>query len=254
VIIFSATSNAILPGPLRYSVASVSNPYGVAGAESFDGTFALLPPCMLLAAISVVMRLRRSAGIQREQLKLFVATTVLFSMAFAGEVLIAKVLEADRYSGTFEDVLSLGFAALPVAIGIAMLRHRLYDIDVVINRTLVYGGLTATLAAAYLISVLLTQLALRPFTEGSSFAIAVSTLAVAALARPARARIQKQVDRRFFRRRYDAGRTLDLFTAHMRSQVLLDDTGGELLAVVNETMQPRHATLWLPGQESNRRR
>jgi hypothetical protein len=248
VIIASSTSNAIFPGPLQYSVVSVSNPYGVDGAESLDGTFALLLPCMLLAAISVVMRLRRSAGIEREQLKVFAVTTVLFSMAFVGEVFVAKVMEADRYSGLLEDVLSVGFATLPVAIGVAMLRHRLYDVDVVINRALVYGGLTATLAAAYLISVLLLQLALSPFTQGSSFAIAVSTLTVAALAKPARARIQERVDRRFFRRRYDAGQTLERFTAHMRSQVHLGDIGSELLAVVNETMQPRHAMLWLPNR------
>jgi hypothetical protein len=246
VILFSSTSNAIIPGPLKYSVASVSNPYGVVGAESFDGTFALLLPCMLLAAISLVLRLRRSGGIEREQVKLFAVTTVLFSMAFVGEVFITKVLEADRYSGALEDVLTVGFATLPITIGVAMLRHRLYDVDVVINRTLVYGGLTATLAAAYLISVLLLQLVLNPFTQGSSFAIAASTLTVAALARPARARIQERVDRRFFRRRYDAGQTLERFTTHMRSQVHLSEMENELLAVVNETMQPQHAELWLP--------
>ena len=129
-----------------------------------------------------------------------------------------------------------------------MLRYRLYDIDVVINRTLVYGALTAILAGTYLGSVLLLQLVLNRFTQGSSLAIAVSTLAVAGLFRPARAAVQRTVDRRFFRSKYDAGKTLERFTTQMRAQVGLGDVGSDLLAVVHETVQPSHVSLWLrPG-------
>ena len=151
----------------------------------------LLIVCLIASATSLVLRFRRSRGIERQQLKWVAAASV---------VLVASFLMWEVWEG----MAPLGILAMVVAAGIAILRYRLYDIDVVINRTLVYGALTATLALAYLGGVLLLQLALRPLTESSNLAIAGSTLAVAALFRPARARIQAVVDRRFYRRKYDA--------------------------------------------------
>ena len=141
----------------------------------------------------------------------------------------------------------VGIGLLPIAIGIAITRYRLYDIDVLIRRTLIYAVLSAVLLATYVAGVALLQTILAPLTAGSGVAVAISTLAVVALFQPVRARIQAAVDRRFYRAKYDAERILDRFAGRLRDQVELESVRAELLTAVGETLQPSHASVWLRG-------
>jgi hypothetical protein len=198
----------------------------------------------IASAASLVVRFRRSAGVERQQLKWFT-----FAGGFAAVSGILLFLPISPASDAIGVVFFAGALSIPVAAGIAILRYRLYDIDVVVNRTLVYASVTALLACSYLGLVLLLQLAFSPITEENSLAVALSTLAVAGLFRPARNRVQALVDRRFYRRKYDAQRTLEGFAAHLREEVDLDALRAELTGVVAVTMQPAHVSLWLRKAE-----
>ncbi|WP_328993436.1 hypothetical protein OG394_03845 [Kribbella sp. NBC_01245] len=235
------------PGPLYY-FPTVSNPVPVSIPvlpAIGDLAAPALGVALLFGIVALAGRFRRSRGVERLQISwlFYLAAMLMLSIP------VTTALQSTNLTVGSIPVSELAFAAvllaIPVAVGVAILRYRLYDIDVVINRTLVYGALTVTLGAAYVGSVLLLQLVLSPVTQGSGLAVAVSTLLVAALFRPVRSRIQAMVDRRFFRRRYDAARTLEAFGTRLRDQLDIDALGNDLLAVVRDTMQPANVSLWL---------
>jgi hypothetical protein len=231
-------------GPVM-EVPGTSNPIGAAWAEPLAFAFLLVILSFIGGVVALVMRYRRSTGHDRAQLRWVALGGTAFVVIYIVTLLLGSLFAEHSTTGEAITAFSqAAFAALPIGIGFAILRQRLYDIDIVINRALVYGGLTALLAATYLGSVLLLQLLLDQFTQGSGLAVAASTLATAALVRPARARIQEAVDRRFFRRKYDAARTLERFAGRLRDEVDLDALTNELRAVVADTMQPEHVTLW----------
>ncbi len=220
-----------------------------------------LAVCIVTSAVGLVVRFRRSHGVERLQVKWLATAAAAVGGVFMLGILTSSVFpeEADATWQRLLDQLSfLMFALLPLAIGVAVLRYHLYDIDVVVNRALVYGSLTATLVATYLGSVLLLQLLLRPLTERSDLAVAASTLAVAALFGPARRRIQVAVDRRFYRHRYDAARTAADFSTRLRQEIDLDAIGTDLVRIARNTVQPTDASLWLrsvtvPGRTGPRK-
>jgi hypothetical protein len=245
----------LAPRPLPAErLAAFSNPLAIdalAPLASLEGITGVGVLFLLLAALAtLLLRLRRAHGRERLQLRWFayaagLVLTVALLLLLTGA--LTTLLRADL--GGIEDLVWFAFiasfAGLPLATAIAILRHRLYDIDLLINRTLVYGAVTALLAATYFGSVVLIQASLRPFTAGSEFAVAASTLLVAALFQPLRRRVQNAVDRRFYRSRYDAARTLDAFGLRLRDEVDLDSVRADLLDVVRETVRPAHASLWL---------
>jgi hypothetical protein len=253
IAVGSTVASALDPGALD-QYPDGANPLGVpdavagvAGALNDAGGVVFAPPVFLASLAALAVRFRRSRGLERQQMKW---------LAFAGAVPMTAfglsfVLGALVSDGVALDVIfTTGFASLvliPIAVAVAILRYRLYEIDRVISRTIVYASLTIVLGAAYVGLVLAGQALFSSFAGGGDLAIAVSTLVVAALFLPLRGWVQRFVDRRFYRRRYDAQRTLEAFGARLREQVDLDTLAAELRTAVTETMQPAHASVWLRG-------
>jgi len=264
VIILGSVGIALAPGPVE-DLGGVRNPFGIEGAPwvAYAAVVVpLLPVCILASAVSLVLRYRRSGGEERQQVK-----WIAFAASFAGLLALITVVSTQMFAPEslqtagaqplwlelLQDVELLSLAGVPVAVGFAILRHRLYDIDVVINRTLVYGSLTAMLVAVYVGSVVVLQYIFRALSGGESqLAIVASTLAIAALFNPLRRRVQAFVDRGFYRRKYDAAKTLAAFNARLREETDLDTLGRDLVGVVRDAIQPEHVSLWLRSDTASR--
>lgn len=253
-----AVSSGLRPGPLEQN-GLVMNPLGIAGAGRLMEALqslgqSLLVPLVLAAIASLIVRYRRAAGVQRQQIKWFVYGAALMALTIAASIILAAMLTLsgqDPSNSVISTVgFSLGFVMLPVGAGIGVLRYRLYDIDFLINRTLVYGIVTVLLAAVYWGCVIASQSVLRGVTgQRSSVTIVASTFAIAGLFQPLRFRVQSAVDRRFYRAKYNTVRTLEHFAATLRNEVDLADLSEPLVAVVEETMQPAQVSLWLREPE-----
>jgi cytochrome b subunit of formate dehydrogenase len=244
-VLVGAILAAFSPGPIL--LTPIQNPHGIEGLPNvYRMVEAFMYALIVVAAGSMLVRLRQASEVERQQIKWFAyATTV----AVSGVILKNTVFPAVSVTWVWWAGLILttvGLTGSPVAMGVAILRFRLYEIDLIINRTLVYGALTAILALFYLGSVTALQYLLSLLTgQGDTLAIVASTLAIAALFNPLRRRIQGFIDRRFYRRKYDARKILEAFGSRLRDETDLERISEELVGVVRETMQPAHVSIWL---------
>jgi hypothetical protein len=251
VVLVSLAVTLVEPGRIDGSQHELENPLGVDRLGFLASSVLDVPTvvCFIFGALgsvaALLVRFRRSTGTERLQLEV-----VAWGGGVIGASFVANGVLLWLGSGAVAPFLSLVLCLFPLTVGIAVLRYRLYEIDRVVSKTLVYAALTLLLGAAYAGLVLAGQAVFSSFAGGSNLAIALSTLLVAALFLPLRSRVQRFVDRRFYRRRYDARRTLEAFGARLRQEVDLESLAGELRTVVDDSMQPTQVALWLRGVRS----
>jgi hypothetical protein len=267
VMVLASLGITFAPGPLE-GHPGVRNPLGLEGTPPWVFTagiaiLLLLPLCMIASALSLVLRYRRSWGEEREQIK-----WIAFAASVVGLLYLITMVSSFTFSGPWgaagtplwlgllQQVSLVSFTAVPIAVGFAVLKYRLYDIDLLINRTLVYGSLSATLVVLYFGGIVVLQGVFVALTgEKSTLAVVASTLLIAALFNPLRRGIQGFIDRRFYRNKYDARKTLDVFSVKLRNETNLDALSNDLVGVVRETVQPTHVSLWLrPDTASKKHR
>jgi hypothetical protein len=239
-------SQALAPGSVYY-LRAINNPLGVKGLPNVgEQVQTVMFTLIFVSAGSLFVRWLRASGVERQQLKWFTYSSTL---AISGVILtftISDAIGALWLEWVGYVVLVVGFIGIPISMGIAILRYRLYNIDFLINRTIVYGLLTAILVALYFCGIVVLQRFFVLLTgQQSTLAVVASTLLIAALFNPLRRRIQAFIDRRFYRRKYDATKTLEAFSAKLRDETDLDALSDDLVSVVRETMQPAHLSLWL---------
>src|SRR5215212_3420600 len=238
---------AFSPGRIDIGLGPISNPLGIGGLPNvYKPLEGLLLSLALFAGSVQILRLGRTRGIERQQIKWFAYAIVVTVSGALLRYIISVALSAPWLQWVGLVPMVVGVVSVPIAMGIAIQKYHLYDIDALINRTLVYGVLTVTLVACYFGGIVLSQRLFVALTgEQSTLAVVVSTLVIAALFAPLRRRLQGFVDRRFYRRKYDARKTLETFSARLREETDLAVLREDLAGVVRETMQPAHVSLWL---------
>jgi hypothetical protein len=256
-VVAAVISSALASDAYMGSLGPIRNPLAISGfSEVYEAvSLTMFPLLYVVATSSLFVRLRHATGVERQQLKWLFYAAVGFALGVI-LVLLSGVLNTPTwFDRTANAVFLVSSEGIIVAIGIAILRYRLYDIDIIINRTLVYGSLTVALVALYFGGVVSLQRLFVLLTgERSTLAVVASTLLIAALFNPLRGRIQSFMDRRFYRSKYDARKTLEAFSAKLRDETDLEALSGDLVGMVGETMQPAHVSLWLrpnqPRQET----
>jgi hypothetical protein len=269
IIVLASVGSGLSPGPIA-ELGGLRNPFGLEGqpwvAYAANAGLVAFLVCILASVVGLILRYRHSRGEERQQIKWIAFAASFVGLGFVSAMvsgLIASVFAPEAWEGTADSaplwfdllfsVVLLSFGGVPVAVGIAVLRYRLYDIDLLINRTLVYGSLTATLAVLYFGSVVSLQAALRVLTgQESTLAIVASTLAIAALFSPLLRQVQRFVDRRFYRRKYDAAKILEVFGSRLRDETDLDALSNDLVGVARGTVQPEHVSLWLRHESASK--
>jgi hypothetical protein len=262
-IVTSTAAGLLDPGPMTNSgYPHTPNPLGIESLgpviDIAQYAVLVLALAIVASAVSLVVRFRRAGATEREQIKWLataaaVAAAIYFADLSASVAFAPSVGDEPVWLQLMDNTFIVSIGLIPIAIGVAVLRYRLYDIDVIIRRTLVYAALVGCLALVYLSAVVSIQTAVRTVSgQSGTLAVTVSTLLVAAAFHPLRARIQRAVDHRFYRARYDAERTLEAFSGRLREQVDIETVSGEVLGVVRQTLQPAHATLWIRPPEGGR--
>ena len=238
---------AFSPGHVVLGLPAIRNPLGIDGLpNAYVPVQALMLILIAISVVSLVVRRLYARGAERLQTKGFTYTAAVATSGAILQYIISEPLELVWLGRVGYALVLIGLVGIPISMGIAITRYRLYEIDLLINRTLVYGSLTAMLVALYFVGIVVLQRVFVLLTgEQSTLAVVASTLLIAALFTPLRRRIQSFIDRRFYRRKYNAAKTLEAFSAQLRDETDLEALNNDLVGVVRETMQPAHVSLWL---------
>jgi hypothetical protein len=246
---------AFSPGRIVLGLPGIRNPLGIEGLpNAYKPVQVLMLVLIAVSVVSLLMRRVYARGVERQQTKWFTYTTAVAASGAILQYIISEPLELVWLGGVAYALVLIGLVGIPISMGIAITRYRLYDIDLLINRTLVYGSLSAILVALYFGGIVVLQRVFVLLTgQQSTLAVVASTLLIAALFNPLRRRIQSFIDRRFYRRKYDARKTLEAFSATLRDETNLEALNNDFVGVVRETMQPTHVSLWLRPDPAQRR-